>query len=153
MKDITSLFQSYSELATSVLPFDEPSHEDFQRADEILGFELPKEFVLFLITFYNRHPPFWEVLRVPSRQHIEFGDDITEVNKFFRAQHRRSLHSSVLFRDIGTGDYECFIYSDSHRFLGVGLWEQYSAPEEEPIILFDSFQSWFADAIANLRQR
>lgn len=154
MTRIDDLFRSYELLATVLIPgVAAPTAGDIGRASESLGLFIPDEFAEFLKRFFDRQPPFWETLRVPTSVGAACGVDIISENLFMRSRHPATLRRCLLFNNGGAGEYGCFLYSEDGRLLGVGVWRQYDDPDAFPTVLWPSFCDWLADEIARLREQ
>lgn len=153
MSGIEDLFRSYELLATVLIPgVAAPSAGDISRASESLGLLIPDDFAEFLKRFFDRHPPFWETLRVPASVSAACGEDIISENLLMRSRHPATLRRCLLFNNDGAGDYDCFLYSEDGRLLGVGVWRQYDEPDAFPSVLWPSFSDWLADEISCLSE-
>lgn len=153
MQRLEDMFEAYERLATVLNPdATAPSAEDIRRASESLGLLIPDEFAEFLMRFFDRQPPFWETLRVPASASAACGVNIISENLFMRSRHPATLRRCILFNNDGTGDYDCFLYSEDGRLLGVGVWRQYDDPGAFPSVLWQSFCDWLADEIARLSE-
>jgi len=55
------------------------------------------------------------------------------------------LDRCLLFRNIGTGDYDCFVFSTTGTLLGIGFWEHDldERTEYSPSVLYEDWLEWF----------
>jgi len=154
MRTLKSLYAEFSVLATvrnaGVKP---PSEDEVARAGSSLGFSIPKDFIDFQSLFYDRKPPFWDVLRVQPAGAPTVSYDIVDYNLELRKLYPGELDRCLLFRNIGTGDYDCFVFSTTGTLLGIGFWEHDldERTEYSPSVLYADWLEWFESEMELLR--
>jgi hypothetical protein len=153
MQTLDELFRRFEPLATVLHPDAAvPASADITRASESLALNIPDDFAKFLQRFFDRQPPFWEMLRVPASSSAACGVDIVAENLFMRSRYPAVLRRCILFNNSGSGEYDCFVYSEDGRLMGVGVWRQYDDPNSLPSVLWPSFSAWLTDEISSLSE-
>lgn len=153
MNNIAALYSEFEKLAVVRLDIDRPpSALDVERAATALRRTIPVEFAQFLCHFYNRKPPFWDVLRIQPAGSVRVAEDIVEENINARMNYPNELNNCLLFRNCGTGSYDCFIYSAGGKLMGIGCWDPFDDDREvPPKILYDAWADWLSDEVQLLR--
>ena len=153
MPILKSLYEEFSTLATvrnaGAKP---PSEDDVARAAFSLGLPIPTDFIDFLSQFYDRQPPFWDVLRVQPAGAPAVREDIVEYNLNLRKVYSGELDRCLLFKNTGTGDYDCFVFTAVGQIAGIGVWEQFAEERgKPPSLLYTTWLDWFAAEMQALR--
>jgi hypothetical protein len=145
MRTLEFIYEDFSKIATVKEACTKPpSEDDFIRAGQLLGRSFPCEYIQFCSRFYDRHPPFWDVLRVQPFSESATGLDIVATNLELRQMYSGQLDQCVLFKNTGSGDYDCFLYTATGEFIGIGVWEQYAEEhDEQPSLLYTTWFEWF----------
>lgn len=153
MSTLETLYAEFSKLATAKYEVAKPpTADDLKQAASALGHQMPKDFLDFLSRFHDRHPPFWDVLRVQRSGSPTVGEDLVKVNLDMRKAYRGELERCVLFFNDGTGRYACFVFSKSGKFAGIGRWDPFDDDRERPPeIRYDTWRDWLAAEVGDLR--
>ena len=153
MLPLDELYSDFEKLAVIEWPVGRPpSATDVERAESSLQRRIPVDFVHFLCRFCNRTPPFWDVLRVQPAGSTPVAEDIVTENLFYRQEYPHELRNCLLFRNCGTGSYDCFVYSPSGELLGIGNWDPFDDERDiPPKILQDTWADWLSGEVQRLR--
>jgi hypothetical protein len=155
--DLEELYREYATLATvRRRGGTNPSADDLERAAAATGLPIPAGLAEFWRRFPDRHPPFWDVLRLgatpPAGGSPFDADDIVHVNRDRRAAFPDALGRCLLFFNTGWGGYDCFVFDGANRLLGIGTWDGMEGPRgEPPEVSFPGWEEWFAGQMVNLR--
>ena len=149
MPDLEGLYREFATLATVRRPGGAiPSPADLGRAAAAIGLPIPEGLAAFWRRFPDRHPPFWDILRLGAGD----AEDLVHANLERRAAFPDELGRCLLFFNTGWGGYDCFVFDEADRILGIGTWDEMKGPRgEPPAVSCPGWEEWFAEQMVNLR--
>jgi hypothetical protein len=153
MPDLEGLYQEFATLATVRRPgVATPSAADLEGAAAAIGLPIPEGLAAFWRRFPDRHPPFWDVLRLGASDPAGDAEDLIHANLERRAAFPDELGHCLLFFNTGWGGYDCFLFDEANRILGIGTWDEMEGPRgAPPAMSYSGWEEWFAEQMVNLR--